>query len=84
MADPAVSGVARARRAGAGPAVQPGRAGKVPITGFFDPAVRLRLRRLALDTGTTSQALVAEALDDLFAKHGRAVRDRDGGAGVGA
>ena len=48
----------------------PGRAGKVSIAGFFEPAVRKQLRQLALDTGSTNQDLVAEALNDLFAKHG--------------
>ena len=49
---------------------QPNRVGKVTVTGYFDPAVRRQLRRLALDTDTTAQALLGEALNDLFAKHG--------------
>ncbi|MYE02316.1 MAG: hypothetical protein F4Y03_13775 [Alphaproteobacteria bacterium] len=51
-------------------ATQPGRVGKVSVTGYFAPAVRRQLRRLAADTDTTIQALLAEALNDLFAKHG--------------
>ena len=49
---------------------QANRVGKVSIAGFFEPSVRRQLRRLALDTDTTAQALLGEALNDLFAKHG--------------
>ena len=49
---------------------QPGRVGKVSVTGYFAPEVRRQLRRLAADTDTTIQALLGEALNDLFAKHG--------------
>ena len=48
---------------------QANRVGKVSIAGFFDPSVRRQLRRLALDSDTTAQALLGEALNDLFAKH---------------
>ena len=51
-------------------ATQPGRVGKVSVTGYFAPAVRRQLRRLAADGDTTIQALLGEALNDLFAKHG--------------
>ena len=49
---------------------QPGRIGKVSVTGYFAPEVRRQLRRLAADADTTIQALLAEALNDLFAKRG--------------
>ena len=49
---------------------QPGRVGKVSVTGYFAPEVRRQLRRLAADADTTIQALLAEALNDLFAKRG--------------
>ena len=49
---------------------QPGRVGKISVTGYFAPAVRRQLRRLAADGDTTIQALLGEALNDLFAKHG--------------
>lgn len=49
---------------------QPGRVGKVSVAGYFAPEVRRQLRRLAADADTTIQALLAEALNDLFAKHG--------------
>lgn len=42
------------------------------IAGYFEPEVARALRRLAMDRDTTQQALLAEALNDLFAKHGMA------------
>ncbi len=51
-------------------ATQPGRVGKISFTGYFAPAVRRQLRRLAADGDTTIQALLGEALNDPFAKHG--------------
>ena len=53
-------------------AAQPGRVGKVSVTGHFSPEVRRQLKRLAADADTTVQALLGEALNDLFAKHGLA------------
>ena len=53
-----------------GRAPQPSRVGKASVTGYFGPEVRRQLRRLAADRDTTIQALLGEALDDLFAKHG--------------
>lgn len=41
---------------------------------YVEPEVTIALRRLALDTGSSVQALGAEALDLLFAKHGVATR----------
>ncbi len=49
---------------------QPGRVGKVSVTGYFRPEVRRQLRRLAADGDTTIQALLGEAINELFAKHG--------------
>ena len=54
----------------ADPSRQPSRVGKVSICGHFTPETRRQLRRLALDTDTTAQDLLGEALNDLFAKHG--------------
>ena len=51
---------------------QPGRIGKVSVAGHFAPEVRRQLKRLAADADTTVQALLGEALNDLFAKHGLA------------
>jgi hypothetical protein len=46
------------------------RAGRVNITGYFDPAVKQSLRLVqAKHPGLTVQDLLAEALDDLFAKY---------------
>ena len=47
-----------------------GRVGKVAVTGYFAPEVRRQLKRLAADADSTVQALLGEALNDLFAKHG--------------
>ncbi len=51
--------------------VPPSRQGKKAITGHFDPAVSRQLRQLALDNNTTVQAMLAEALNELFIKHHR-------------
>ncbi len=52
-------------------AVIPSRAGKRVISGFFDPAVARQMRQIALDRETTVQGLLGEAINDLFAKHGK-------------
>jgi hypothetical protein len=41
------------------------------VTGYFEAAVKRQLRLLAAENDTTIQALLAEALNDLFAKHGK-------------
>jgi hypothetical protein len=48
----------------------PSRRGKKIISGYFDPAVSRQLKQLALDRDTTVQALLAEALNELFVKYG--------------
>ena len=48
----------------------PGRANTKMIGGHFDRAVSKQLRRLAVEHDTTVQGLLAEALNDLFAKYG--------------
>lgn len=48
----------------------PGRRGKRLISGYFDPAASKQLKRLALDADSNVQALLTEALNDLFEKHG--------------
>jgi len=40
------------------------------IGGWFEPIVVRTLRRLAAERDATHQVLLAEALNDLFAKHG--------------
>jgi hypothetical protein len=40
------------------------------VTGYFSPAVKKQLRRITVEEDTTIQELLAEALNDLFAKRG--------------
>src|SRR5690349_19084716 len=47
------------------------RAGKKVIAGHFDPGVSKALRSLALDQDTSVQALLQEALNDLFLKYSK-------------
>ena len=47
----------------------PSRQGKKALTGHFDPAVSRQLKQIALDNDTTVQALLGEALNDLFLKY---------------
>ena len=49
----------------------PSRTGKRIIAGHFDPAVVRQLKQMALDSDTTIQAFLSEALNDLFIKHGQ-------------
>lgn len=51
------------------PELPPSRQGKKAIAGHFDPAVSKQLKQLALSQDTTVQALLAEALNDLFEKY---------------
>ncbi|MCY4671754.1 MAG: hypothetical protein OXC29_27695 [Rhodococcus sp.] len=53
------------------PHYRPGRDGKANITGYFQPPVKRQLRILAAEQDTTIQALLEEAINDLFAKHGK-------------
>jgi hypothetical protein len=58
------------RPLGASAPAKPGRVGKVNITGYFDPAVKKSIRLIqAHDPERTVQDLLAEALNDLFAKY---------------
>jgi len=47
------------------------RIGKKAITGHFDPVVGKQLKQIALDEDKTMQALLAEAMNDLFIKYGK-------------
>ena len=47
------------------------REGKKAIVGYFSPAVSRALHLLALDTDSSIQALLGEAIDDLMRKHGK-------------
>ena len=44
---------------------------KSNVTGYFPPEVKKQLRMLAAERDTTIQALLAEAMNDLFAKYGK-------------
>lgn len=50
----------------------PSRKGTRPITGHFPKNVRDQLKILAVERDQTVQGLLAEALNDLFAKYGKA------------
>lgn len=50
-------------------ALPPSRKGKKIISAYFDPAVARQLKQLALDHDSTVQALLTEALNDLFEKY---------------
>jgi predicted transcriptional regulator len=60
-----------ASKAGLATAATGSRRGTKLIGGHFAPEVSTQLRILAAEEGTTSQRLLAEALDDLFVKKGR-------------
>jgi hypothetical protein len=55
---------------GAGSERPPSRVGKRLVAGHFDPVAVRQLKQLALDQDTTGQALLTEALNDLFTKYG--------------
>ena len=64
------SGAAATNAAMRSPVAASSRAFKASVTAYFAPAVRRQLRRLAADCDTTLQALLGEAVNDFFAKHG--------------
>lgn len=49
----------------------PCRQGKKALTGYFDPDVLKQLKVMAATEETTIQALLSEALNDFFKKHGK-------------
>ena len=49
---------------------QASRIGKVAVNAYFPKPVRDQLKLMAIVRGTTVQRLLAEAVDDLFAKYG--------------
>lgn len=48
----------------------PSREGKRAVTFYVDPTAAKQLSRLSVDEDTSVQALMVEALNDLFAKRG--------------
>ena len=59
-------------RAQAAPYQQPGRISLVPVTAHFPREVRRQLKGLAFELDRTMHDLIAEAFNDLFAKHNKA------------
>lgn len=51
--------------------IAPARQGKKALSAYFDPAVIDALKIMAIEQGTSVQAIASEALNDLFAKHGK-------------
>lgn len=47
------------------------REGKKAVVGYFSPTVSRALHQLALDTDSSIQALLGEAIDELMRKHGK-------------
>ena len=47
------------------------RAGKKKVTATLDPAMHKQLKGLAVERDTTTEALLVEAITDLFTKHGK-------------
>lgn len=68
----ATRGKAIAAKAPANQAAPAGRGATKLIGGHFPPEVSAQLRIVAAEEGTTIQNLLAEALDDLFVKKGKA------------
>lgn len=49
----------------------PSRANKRIVAGYFDMAAVRQIKLMALNSDSSIQALLAEALNDLFVKHGQ-------------
>jgi hypothetical protein len=49
----------------------PSRKGKKALTGYFDPEVLKQLKLMAVAEDKTVQALMTEALNELFKKYGK-------------
>jgi hypothetical protein len=47
------------------------RTGKKAVSGYFSPELSRALHMLVLEQGSTLQALMGEAFDDLFRKYGK-------------
>lgn len=47
------------------------RAGKKKVTAALDPAMHKQLKTLAVERESTTEALLVEAISDLFTKHGK-------------
>ena len=58
-------------RQGPRPLTPPSRAGQKPITAFFPEPVRIQLKMMAAEQRRSMESMIGEALNDLFAKHGK-------------
>lgn len=56
------------------------RVGKKKVTATLPPADHKRLRQLALERDATTEALLNEAINDLFVKYGKAAMGEGRGA----
>jgi hypothetical protein len=64
-AEPSMPGIPKTK------IVSASRRGQKVLSGHFDPAVSRQFKHLALERDSTVQALLAEALNDLFIKYQR-------------
>ena len=51
----------------------PSRIGKKTVAAHFDPAVSKQLKQIGLEADRSTQDLLREAINDLFAKYGKAL-----------
>ena len=49
----------------------PSRVGKKTVAAHFDPAVSRQLKQIGIERDRSTQDLLREAINDLFAKYGR-------------
>jgi hypothetical protein len=49
----------------------PSRLSTVAVTGYYPQQVRVQLKILAAEQGRSMESMIAEALNDLFAKYGK-------------
>jgi len=68
---PALANEAPVRTDGAAARTVPSRIGQKPITAFFCEDVRVQLKMMAAEQRRSMESLIGEALNDLFAKHGK-------------
>lgn len=72
LVDAAKGPVPELKPVGASAGAKPGRKGRVNVTGYFHPDVKASLMMIRLrpdKRGARDQDLLAEALNDLFAKY---------------
>ena len=70
--EPATATPAAAEPAARASTTPPSRQGRKAMTLYLDPAAHKQLKLLAIDRDQPAHALLLEAVDDLFRKHGKA------------